>query len=90
MFALRNDEEKDKNSIGDTKIDVNFEEDEKMNLIIVRFKNPISLELNNEYKITISGIKNFIYVDKSEKYNIHNNLYIENNNDCSIILGIII
>ena len=61
-----------------------------MNLTIVRFKNPISLELSHEYEVVISGIKGSICVDESEEYNIHNNLSIKNNNDSSIILGIII
>ena len=77
-------------SVEEKKIKVDLKENEEQNLTSIIFENPIFIEKNFKYEMTISGIKNINYIDNEEAFNTHSSLSFESNNVNSIIASLII
>ena len=74
----------------ENKIKVDLKENEEKNLTSIIFENPIYIEKNFKYEITISGIKGINYIDNEEEFSTHSSLSFESNNENSIIASLII
>ena len=62
----------------------------KKNLTIIKLENAIDIKKNQEYQMTISGIKGLTYIDNKEKYNIYKKISIQSENKENILACLII